>query len=117
MHFAVMAAEAIEWLAVRPEGAYLDATAGLGGHTAEIARRLTTGRTIANDRDAESLEMARRNTAASGSGRSHECACRRVHAVRRSRYRALRAGPPSACRASVSSALFSCRTENCCCGL
>jgi 16S rRNA (cytosine1402-N4)-methyltransferase len=64
MHFAVMAAEAIDWLAVRPTGTYLDATAGLGGHTAEIARRLTTGRVIANDRDAESLEMARRNTAA-----------------------------------------------------
>lgn len=63
MHFAVMAAEAIEWLAIRPTGVYLDATAGLGGHTAEIARRLTTGKVIANDRDAESLEMARRNTA------------------------------------------------------
>src|SRR5450755_3554360 len=64
MHFAVMAAEAIEWLAVRPEGIYLDATAGLGGHTGEIARRLTTGRVIANDRDGQSLEMARQNTAA-----------------------------------------------------
>ncbi|HVN05569.1 MAG TPA: 16S rRNA (cytosine(1402)-N(4))-methyltransferase RsmH [Bryobacteraceae bacterium] len=63
MHFAVMAAEAIEWLAIRPEGTYLDATAGLGGHTSEIARRVTTGKVIANDRDAESLEMARRNTA------------------------------------------------------
>ena len=63
VHFAVMAAEAIEWLALRPEGTYLDATAGLGGHTAEIARRLTTGKVIANDRDAESLEIARRNTA------------------------------------------------------
>ena len=57
-----MAAEAIDWLAVRPEGTYLDATAGLGGHTARIAERLTTGRVIANDRDAESLAMARRNT-------------------------------------------------------
>jgi 16S rRNA (cytosine1402-N4)-methyltransferase len=64
MHIAVMAAEAIDWLAIRPTGTYLDATAGLGGHTAEIARRLTTGKAIANDRDAESLEMARRNTAA-----------------------------------------------------
>jgi len=63
MHFAVMAAEAMEYLAVRPEGVYLDATAGLGGHTGEIARRLTTGKVIANDRDPESLEMARQNTA------------------------------------------------------
>ena len=63
MHYPVMAAEAIEYLAIRPDGVYLDATAGLGGHTAEIARRLTTGSVIANDRDPESLEMARRNTA------------------------------------------------------
>jgi len=63
MHFAVMAAEAIEWLAIQPESVILDATAGLGGHTAEIARRLRAGKVIANDRDPESLEMARRNTA------------------------------------------------------
>ena len=58
-----MAAEAIELLAIRPGGVYLDATTGLGGHTALIAQRLTTGLVIANDRDADSLEMARRNTA------------------------------------------------------
>ncbi|HZT33513.1 MAG TPA: 16S rRNA (cytosine(1402)-N(4))-methyltransferase RsmH [Bryobacteraceae bacterium] len=63
MHFPVMAAEAVEYLAIRPGGIYVDATAGLGGHTAEIARRLDTGMVIANDRDAASLEMARRNTA------------------------------------------------------
>ncbi len=57
-----MAAEAMEWLAIRPEGAFLDATAGLGGHAGQIARRLTAGRVIANDRDPESLELARRNT-------------------------------------------------------
>jgi 16S rRNA (cytosine1402-N4)-methyltransferase len=62
MHFPVMAAEALSLLAVRPEGIYLDATAGLGGHTGMIASRLTTGLVIANDRDEESLEMARRNT-------------------------------------------------------
>src|ERR1035441_6615624 len=63
MHFPVMAAEAIELLAVRPDGVYLDATAGLGGRTALIAQRLTTGLLIASDRDADSLEMARSNTA------------------------------------------------------
>lgn len=61
-----MAAEALEFLAVRPDGIYIDATAGLGGHTAEIARRLTTGLVVANDRDADSLEMAKRNTAQLG---------------------------------------------------
>jgi len=63
MHQPVMLEEALEHLAIRPEGIYLDATAGLGGHTGAIARRLTTGLVIANDRDPESLEMARANTA------------------------------------------------------
>jgi 16S rRNA (cytosine1402-N4)-methyltransferase len=63
MHFSVMAEEALSLLAIRPGGVYLDATAGLGGHTALIAGRLTTGTVIANDRDAESLETARHNTA------------------------------------------------------
>jgi 16S rRNA (cytosine1402-N4)-methyltransferase len=58
-----MAAEALELLAVRPDGVYLDSTTGLGGHTALIAQRLTTGLVIASDRDADSLEMARSNTA------------------------------------------------------
>jgi len=61
MHYPVMLGEALEYLAVRPDGTYLDATAGLGGHTAAIAARLTTGRLISADRDGESLELARRN--------------------------------------------------------
>ncbi len=63
MHYPVMAAEALSLLAVRSDGIYIDATAGLGGHTRLIAERLTTGLVIANDRDPVSLDMARRNTA------------------------------------------------------
>lgn len=63
-HSPVLLEEVIHWLAVRPEGVYVDATAGLGGHTAAIAQRLATGLVIANDCDAESLEQARRNTQA-----------------------------------------------------
>ena len=59
-----MSGEALELLAVRPDGFYLDATTGLGGHTALIAQRLTTGLVVANDRDPQSLEMSRQNTAA-----------------------------------------------------
>jgi len=64
MHYPVLLNECLDYLALRPEGTYLDATSGLGGHTAAIAARLTTGRVIAADRDAESLERARANTAA-----------------------------------------------------
>ena len=63
MHVPVMLAECLEYLALRPDGIFLDATAGLGGHTGAIAQQLTTGFVIANDRDGESLEQARRNTA------------------------------------------------------
>lgn len=62
-HYPVMLAESLEYLAIRPEGIYLDATAGLGGHTGAIARQLTTGLVIANDRDLQSMAMARENTA------------------------------------------------------
>ncbi|HSW51388.1 MAG TPA: 16S rRNA (cytosine(1402)-N(4))-methyltransferase RsmH [Bryobacteraceae bacterium] len=62
MHFPVMREAVLEYLASPPEGVVLEATAGLGGHTAAIAERMTTGLVIACDRDAESLEIARRNT-------------------------------------------------------
>jgi 16S rRNA (cytosine1402-N4)-methyltransferase len=61
-HFPVMLAESLEGLAIRSEGVFLDATAGLGGHTGAIARQLTTGLVIANDRDAAAIELARANT-------------------------------------------------------
>jgi len=61
-HYPVLLAESMEYLSIRPDGVYVDVTAGLGGHTGAIAERLASGRVIACDRDAESLEMARRNT-------------------------------------------------------
>ncbi len=63
MHFPVMLGECLDYLAIRADGIYLDTTAGMGGHLGAIAARLTTGFVIGNDRDAESLEMAKRNTA------------------------------------------------------
>jgi 16S rRNA (cytosine1402-N4)-methyltransferase len=59
LHTPVLVAEVIEWLRIRPEGTYVDATAGTGGHAIEIARRLTTGRLVALDRDPQALEIAR----------------------------------------------------------
>lgn len=63
MHVPVMLQESLDYLNVQPEGVYADLTAGLGGHTGAIARRLTTGFVLACDRDAESIRMARANTA------------------------------------------------------
>src|SRR6202050_1186018 len=63
MHVPVMLGECLEYLAIRPDGIFLDATAGLGGHSGAIAAQLTSGIVIANDRDAESLALARINTA------------------------------------------------------
>jgi len=60
-HYPVMCEQVLSYLAVRADGCYLDATCGLGGHTRAIAERLTSGRVIACDRDAESLEIAARN--------------------------------------------------------
>jgi 16S rRNA (cytosine1402-N4)-methyltransferase len=62
-HYSVLLKESLEYLAIRPDGIYSDVTAGLGGHTGSIAQRLTSGLVIACDRDAESLAMARNNTA------------------------------------------------------
>ena len=58
-HYPVMLTESLEWLHVRPEGIYLDATAGMGNHSLAIAARLSTGKLIMHDRDGESLERAR----------------------------------------------------------
>lgn len=64
LHYPVMLKESLEYLAVKPDGRYLDCTAGLAGHTIAIASLLTQGgKLIANDRDAESLAIARKNAA------------------------------------------------------
>jgi len=58
-HTPVMLDEVLEWLRIRPEGRYIDATLGAGGHSAAIAERLTSGMLISLDRDAQALELAR----------------------------------------------------------
>ncbi len=62
MHYPVLLPAVLEYLSPAADGVYLDATAGLGGHTAAIAQKLETGSVIACDRDAESLEQAKNNT-------------------------------------------------------
>ncbi|MBQ2118228.1 MAG: 16S rRNA (cytosine(1402)-N(4))-methyltransferase, partial [Clostridia bacterium] len=57
-HVSVLLREAVDALAVKPDGVYLDCTAGGGGHSEAIARRLTTGRLISLDRDADAVRAA-----------------------------------------------------------
>jgi 16S rRNA (cytosine1402-N4)-methyltransferase len=64
-HVSVLLEESLEFLAVRPGGVYGDATLGLGGHSAEIARRLgAKGKLIAFDRDPEAMSKAQARLAA-----------------------------------------------------
>ena len=58
-HTAVLLEEVLEWLRVKPDGIYVDATLGAGGHSAAIAARLSSGRLISLDRDAQALQIAR----------------------------------------------------------
>jgi 16S rRNA (cytosine1402-N4)-methyltransferase len=59
-HVPVLLKEAIDFLAVKRGGTYLDATVGLGGHSYEIARRLgALGHLIGFDKDPAALEVAR----------------------------------------------------------
>ena len=51
--------EAIEFLNVQPDGFYIDATLGAGGHAGEILRRLEKGKLLGIDRDPAALATAR----------------------------------------------------------
>ena len=57
-HYSVLLQECMEGLAIRADGIYVDGTAGGGGHSYEIASRLTDGRLIAIDRDEAAIRAA-----------------------------------------------------------
>lgn len=54
-HIPVMLNEVIENLDIKPNGIYVDCTVGGGGHSFEIAKRLTTGHLYAFDRDQDAI--------------------------------------------------------------
>ena len=57
-HRPVLITQTIEALAIRPDGVYLDGTAGGGGHSHAIASQLTTGRLISLDQDPDAIQAA-----------------------------------------------------------
>jgi 16S rRNA (cytosine1402-N4)-methyltransferase len=65
VHTPVLLAEAVDALAIKPDGVYLDGTFGRGGHSSEIYSRLgPAGRLIAFDRDPQAIAQAERLKAA-----------------------------------------------------
>ena len=57
-HVSVLLNESIEGLNIKPDGIYVDGTAGGAGHSSEIAKRLKTGRLIALDKDPDAIATA-----------------------------------------------------------
>ena len=57
-HIPVLLNECLDGLAIDPAGIYLDGTAGGGGHSGQIARRLTTGRLVSLDQDPDAIQAA-----------------------------------------------------------
>jgi len=58
-HIPVLSTQSLELLAIRPDGIYVDATFGAGGHTRAILERVPAGRVISFDTDPAALERAR----------------------------------------------------------
>lgn len=57
-HISVLLNECIEGLDIKPDGIYVDGTAGGAGHSVNIAKHLTTGKLIAIDRDPDAVKTA-----------------------------------------------------------
>ena len=57
-HVPVLLWECIEGLNIKPDGVYVDGTLGRGGHSEEIAKRLTTGKQISIDQDQQAIDEA-----------------------------------------------------------
>ena len=57
-HYSVLLNETIDNLNIKPDGIYVDGTLGGGGHSYEIAKRLTTGHLYGFDQDTDALAAA-----------------------------------------------------------
>ncbi len=62
-HYSVMLDQCIAGLAIRPDGIYVDGTAGGAGHSCQIAKRLDTGKLFALDKDPDAVSIAEKRLA------------------------------------------------------
>ncbi|WBP84315.1 16S rRNA (cytosine(1402)-N(4))-methyltransferase RsmH [Mycoplasmopsis edwardii] len=58
LHYSVMLNETIDSLGIKPDGIYVDLTLGMGGHSAKILEKLTTGHLYSFDKDGYAIKMA-----------------------------------------------------------
>lgn len=58
VHKSVLLNETLEYLNIKPDGIYVDGTAGGAGHSKEIAKRLNNGKLIALDHDPDAVAVA-----------------------------------------------------------
>ena len=72
-HYSVLLEESVDGLDIKPDGIYVDGTAGGGGHSYEIAKRLDGGRLIAIDQDEDAIAAVKKRL---------ECFSDRVTVVR-----------------------------------
>ncbi len=56
-HIPVLFNETVDSLEIKPDGLYVDCTAGGGGHSKAIAQKLTCGKLISIDRDPDAIEV------------------------------------------------------------
>ncbi len=67
-HIPVMITEVLSYLAIKPDGIYLDGTIGPGGHATPILKELIDGgKVVGIDRDEEALDICKQNLKTSSS--------------------------------------------------
>lgn len=65
-HKPVLFRETIDSLHIRPDGVYIDGTAGGGGHSEAILQKLTTGRLLSIDQDPDAIAVCQKRFAPYG---------------------------------------------------
>ncbi len=81
-HYSVLLNECLDGLDIKPDGIYVDGTAGGAGHSTQIAKRLESGRLVAIDQDETAVAVATERLLATGKNttvvRSNFCEVARV---------------------------------------